>query len=102
MYAIIEVKGKQYKVTKGAKILIDYLGENAAAPEIKTLFVKKDDNSVSIGAPYVANAKVTATVAGERKGDKVLVFRFIKRKDFRRLRGHRQKYSRLLIEDISA
>lgn len=102
MYAIVEIKGKQYKVTKGAKVLVDYIGENAPAPEVKTLFVKKDDNSVTIGTPYVASAKVTVSVAGERKGDKVLVFRYLKRKDFRRLRGHRQKYTRLLVEDISA
>ncbi|MBI4977341.1 MAG: 50S ribosomal protein L21 [Spirochaetes bacterium] len=101
MYAIVEVKGKQYKVEKGSKILIDYLGENPAVPEIKALLVKKDDESVSIGAPYVSGVTITAKVVGERKGDKVLVFKYKKRKDYRRLRGHRQKYHRLLIEDIA-
>lgn len=103
MYAIIEVKGKQFKVEKGSKILVDYLGEGeVAAPEIKTVLLKKEDESVTVGTPYVEGVEIVSKVDGLRKGDKIRVFKYKKRKDYRRTQGHRQKYHRLLIEDIKA
>ncbi len=104
MYAIAEIKGKQYKIEKGDNVLVEYLGqdEGAEAPEIKVMLVKKDDNSIVVGAPYVDGVTVTSKVVEHIKGDKVLVGKHKKRKDYRRKVGHRQKYHIITIEDIKA
>ncbi len=104
MYAIAEIKGKQYKIEKGDNVLVEYLGveENAPAPEIKVMLIKKDDNSITVGTPYVESVTVTSKVVEHVKGDKVLVGKHKKRKDYRRKVGHRQKYHVITIEDIKA
>lgn len=107
MNAVVEIKGKQYRIEKGSKILVDYLGAgeegaDAEAPEIKTLLLKKDDDSVMVGKPYLTDVTVSAKVLGETKGDKILVFKYKKRKDHHKTRGHRQKYHEIMIEDITA
>ena len=99
MYAIVEVKGKQYKVEKGQDILVEYLGEEA--PEIKTLLLKKDDESVLVGTPYVEGVKVSSKIVEMMKGDKVVIGKHKRRKDYRRKTGHRHKYHKITIEDIS-
>ena len=101
MYAIVEVKGKQYKVEKGQNILIEYLGEDAKeSPEIKTLLLKKDDESVIVGTPYIENVKVNSKIVESLKGDKVIIGKHKRRKDYRRKTGHRHKYHKITIEDI--
>lgn len=101
MYAIVEVKGKQYKVEKGQNILIEYLGEDAKeSPEIKTLLLKKDDETVVVGTPYVENVKVSSKIVESLKGDKVIIGKHKRRKDYRRKTGHRHKYHKITIEDI--
>lgn len=105
MYAIAEIKGKQYKIEKGDNVLVEYLGvddNTAPAPEIKVMLVKKDDGSIVVGAPYVDGVSVTSKVVEHLKGDKVLVGKHKKRKDYRRKVGHRQKYHVITIEDIKA
>ena len=101
MYAIVEVKGKQYKVEKGQDILIEYLGEEAKEPEIKTLLLKKDDDTVLVGTPYVEGVKVTSKVVESLKGDKVIIGKHKRRKDYRRITGHRHKYHKITIENIA-
>lgn len=102
MYAIVEVKGKQYKIEKGQDILVEYLGDDAKeAPEIHTLLLKKDDESVIVGTPYVEGVKVTCKVVESLKGDKVIIGKHKRRKDYRRKTGHRQKYHKVNIEDIA-
>ena len=101
MYAIVEVKGKQYKVEKGQNILIEYLGEDAKeSPEIKTLLLKKDDETVVVGTPYVENVKVSSKIVESLKGDQVIIGKHKRRKDYRRKTGHRHKYHKITIEDI--
>ena len=101
MYAIVEVKGKQYKVEKGQNILIEYLGEDAKeSPEIKILLLKKDDESVIVGTPYIENVKVNSKIVESLKGDKVIIGKHKRRKDYRRKTGHRHKYHKIIIEDI--
>lgn len=101
MYAIVEVKGKQYKVEKGQNILIEYLGEDVKkSPEIKTLLLKKDDETVVVGTPYVENVKVSSKIVESLKGDKVIIGKHKRRKDYRRKTGHRHKYHKITIEDI--
>ncbi len=104
MYVIAEIKGKQYRIEKGDDVLVEYLGEgdNLPEPEIKVLLVKKDDDSVEIGTPYLETVKVSSKVIEHIKGDKVLIGKYKKRKDYRRKVGHRQKYHIIKIEDIKA
>lgn len=104
MYAIVEVQGKQYKVEKGSKISVSSLGEgdDVAAPEIKVLLVKKDDGSVLVGTPYVDGASVTSKVLEAAKGEKIVVYKYKKRKDYDRKRGYRDKLHNLEIEEIKA
>ena len=93
--------GKQYKVEKGQNILIEYLGEDAKeSPEIKTLLLKKDDETVVVGTPYVENVKVSSKIVESLKGDKVIIGKHKRRKDYRRKTGHRHKYHKITIEDI--
>ena len=102
MYAIVEVKGKQYKIEKGQDILVEYLGDDAKeAPEIKTLLLKKDDESVLVGTPYVDGVKVSSKIVEMMKGDKVVIGKHKRRKDYRRKTGHRHKYHKITIEDIA-
>ena len=92
MYAIVEVKGKQYKVEKGQNILIEYLGEDAKeSPEIKTLLLKKDDETVVVGTPYVENVKVNSKIVESLKGDKVVIGKHKRRKDYRRKTASAQR-----------
>ncbi|MCL2441282.1 MAG: 50S ribosomal protein L21 [Treponema sp.] len=102
MYALVEFKGKQYKAEKGALLKVDLIdAQPGTAINIdKVLMVS--DGSVKIGSPYVTGAKVSATVESHEKDDKVIVFKYKPKKDYRRKKGHRQGYSIIKIGDISA
>ncbi|MDR2468850.1 MAG: 50S ribosomal protein L21 [Spirochaetaceae bacterium] len=101
MYALVEIKGKQYKVEKGSLLKVDFLSAdpNTKLDFDKVLFVSGDKTIV--GTPYVPGAKVSAVVESHIKGKKIIVFKYIPKKDHRRKNGHRQKYSLLKIEDIA-
>ncbi len=100
MYALVEFKGKQYKAEKGALIKVDKLDAAiGAAVDIDSVLLVSGD-AVSVGAPYVKGVKVTATVENHGKGDKIIVFKYMPKKDYRRKRGHRQEYSLIRIQDI--
>ena len=100
MYAVVEINGKQYRAEKGAKLTVDKMdAEPGSGVELdKVLLVSGDE--VKVGAPYVEGASIKATVVEEIKGDKVIVFKYKPKKDYRRTRGHRQPYTVLQIEDI--
>jgi large subunit ribosomal protein L21 len=108
MYALIEFKGKQYKAEKGALLQVDRIdAEPGTALEIDSvlLFSKgaspdETSDGITVGAPYVPGVKVSATVESHKKGDKVIVFKYKPKKDYRRKQGHRQQYSIIKIEDI--
>jgi large subunit ribosomal protein L21 len=105
MYALVEVKGKQYKAEKGAVLRVDKLdAEPGSTLDIDSVLLLCGDGEgapVSVGAPYVAGAKVTARVESHGKGDKIIVFKYKPKKDYRRKQGHRQQYSVITIEDIA-
>lgn len=100
MYAIIEQGGKQYRVVKGDKFRVEKLqAENGSEVELgKVILLGKDDETV-IGTPYVEGAKVTAKILESGKDDKVIVFKYRRKKNYRKFRGHRQQYT--LIEIVS-
>ena len=101
MYAIIETGGKQYRVQEGDKIVVEKLaveeGQEVAFERVLTV-VK--DGEVLVGAPVVAGAKVVAKVVEHGKGKKILVFKYKPKIDYRRKTGHRQQYTRLLVQSI--
>ncbi|MDR0387977.1 MAG: 50S ribosomal protein L21, partial [Treponema sp.] len=95
---------KQYKAEKGASLRVDRIdAEPGDVLEIDSVLLLSGDDSpeaVIVGAPYVAGAKVSATVESHVKGDKIVVFKYKPKKDYRRKQGHRQQYSIIKIEDI--
>lgn len=102
MYAVISDRSRQFTVRSGDEILCD-LGLDTT-PGSKVTFdsvaLLGNEGSVKIGKPFVAGAKVTGEVVGEAMGDKVIAFRFKRRKNVRKKRGHRQAYVRVKIQNI--
>jgi large subunit ribosomal protein L21 len=103
IYAVIETGGKQYKVTPGQKIDVERLDvtEGKTVELNRVLFVA-DGNKVRTGTPTVDGAKVVATSQGEGKGKKIIVFKYKPKVRYRRKTGHRQLYTRLVIDKIVA
>lgn len=102
MYAVIEACGRQYRVAEGDKLRLEKLGaeEGSVVTFDKVILLGKDDAPV-IGAPYVEGASVTAKVLENGKDDKVAVFRYHRKKNYRKFRGHRQQYTAVVIEGIN-
>jgi large subunit ribosomal protein L21 len=100
MYAVVEINGKQYRAEKGATLTVDrFDAEKGSAVSLDKVLLLSGD-TVKVGAPYVAGATVKATVVEEVKGDKVVVFKYKPKKDYRRKTGHRQRYTVLTVEEI--
>ena len=102
MYAIIQARGRQLKVTPGAVVEIDGTPGEAGSEVTfdHVLLVEKDAGDVLAGAPYVANARVVGVVDGEARGPKLRVLKTKRRKGFRKTRGHRSIFTRVRITDI--
>ena len=102
MYAIIQARGRQLKVTPGAIVEIDGRpGEHGSEMTFdQVLLVARDAGDIVAGAPFVANARVMATVEGETRGPKIRVFKKKRRKGMRRTKGHRAVFTRVRITDI--
>jgi large subunit ribosomal protein L21 len=102
MYAIIQTGGHQVKVTPGGvATLYGTAGEPGAEITLdQVLIVEKDGGEVLAGAPFVANARVTAVVDGETRGPKIRVFKKKRRKGMRRTNGHRSFLTQVRIKDI--
>jgi len=100
-YAIVESGGKQIKAVEGSMIDVDLMSIEDGAPFIlDTVLLIVDDGIFSIGTPTVVGAKVTTTVVGMEKGPKVTIFNYRPKKHYRVKIGHRQKYTRLLVNKI--
>jgi len=103
MYAIIRTGGKQYKVRKDDKITIEKLpAEQGQVIDITDVLFIGDGDKITAGEPLVAGAKVTATVMEQTRGDKVVIFKKKRRKNYRRKAGHRQDLTVIRITDIKA
>ena len=103
MYAIIETGGKQYRVTEGDEIRIEKI--NVADGEQVTfdkVLVLGDRAEAKVGAPYVEGAAVYGDVVETGKGQKVIIFKYKAKKDYRKKQGHRQPYTLVKITGISA
>ncbi|MDY2983995.1 MAG: 50S ribosomal protein L21 [Synergistes jonesii] len=103
MYAVIEQGGKQYRVAEGDKFRVEKIhAEEGANIEFdKVILLGKDDGAV-IGTPYVEGAKVTAKILESGKEDKIIVFKYRRKKNYRKFRGHRQQYTLVQIKAINA
>lgn len=102
MYAIIQARGRQLKVSPGAIVEVDGIpGETGSAFNFdQVLLVEKDAGEIVAGAPFVANAKVVGVIDGESRGPKIRVFKKKRRKGFRKTRGHRSFFTRVRITEI--
>lgn len=101
MYAIVEIAGKQFKVTKDQQLYTPLLSVEAGNTVTFDKVLLIDDNDdVSVGTPTVTGAQVTGKVLGQVKGDKVIVFKKKRRVGYKRKQGHRQEYTKVLVEDI--
>ena len=104
MYAIVDIAGQQFKVEAGNEIFVNRLaaGKGESVEFDKVLLVAADDAAVKVGAPYVDGAVVRATVLDDQcRADKVLVFKKIRRKGFQKCNGHRQKLTKVQINEIA-
>jgi len=103
MYAIVDIAGQQFKVEAGNQIFVPRLPQaNGEDVEFGKVLLLDNDGDVKVGAPYVDGAVVKATVIDDNaKADKVLVFKKIRRKGFQKLNGHRQKLTKVQINEIA-
>ncbi|MEA3352055.1 MAG: 50S ribosomal protein L21 [Chloroflexota bacterium] len=100
-YAIIDNGGKQYKAVPDNTIEIDRMSvEEGTQIEFDQVFLISDDGDVQVGRPTIDGAKVKATIEEHFKDKKIIVFKYIPRKRYRRTRGHRQQYTRVRIDEI--
>ena len=102
MYAVVKTGGKQYRVAKDDTILVEKLeADEGAQITLDEVMMLGDGETVTVGRPTVANASVEAQVVSQTRGPKILIFRRKRRKNHRRLQGHRQDLTLLKITDIS-
>lgn len=103
MYAIVDIAGQQFKVEAGKEIFVNRLAAaKDSSVEFDKVLLVDSEGQIKLGNPYVKGAVVKATVLDdEAKADKVLVFKKIHRKGFQKLNGHRQKLSKIRIDEIA-
>ena len=103
MYAIVEIAGLQYKVEKDQRLYVNRLNvEEGKKVKFDRVLLIEDSGDVKVGAPVIDGAVVEATVNGEVKGDKVLVFKKKRRKGYQKMNGHRQMFTSITINKITA
>ncbi|MBU1182009.1 MAG: 50S ribosomal protein L21 [Pseudomonadota bacterium] len=103
MYAIVNSGGKQYKVEQGETFRIEKIsGDVGTTVSFDKVLMFSDGEIVKVGNPFVENATVLASIVEQDKAKKVLVFKFKRRKGYRRKNGHRQPYTAIKIDSIKA
>ncbi len=102
MYAIVETGGKQYKVREGETIFVEKLPhDDGEEVSFDRVLMVKTDAETRVGTPHVEGATVTGTLVEQGKAKKIIVFKYKKRKKYRKKQGHRQPYSRVKIDKIN-
>ena len=103
MYAVIQTGGKQYRVAQGDDLILEKLpGQAGDAVVFDRVLMTSDGENVQVGKPYLENTKVVGRLKRQDKSKKIVVFKFKRRKGFRRTKGHRQPFSLVKIESIEA
>ncbi len=101
MYAIVEIAGKQFKVTQDQFVYAPRMeGEEGASVEFDKVLLLDNDGKVEVGAPLLQGVKVSGKILGHVKGDKVIVFKKKRRKGYKKKNGHRQDFTKIQISDI--
>ena len=102
MFAIVTIAGQQMKVTEGQELFVHQLeASEGDSVSFDQVLLVENDGSTNLGTPVISGAKVGATVLGHQKGDKVIVFKKKRRKGYKVKNGHRQQFTKVLIEKIS-
>ena len=103
MYAIIETGGKQYKVSEGDIITVEKLAVEAGSEyKFDKVLVLAKEGDIKVGAPFVEGAAVTASVIGDGKAKKVVVYKYKRKTGYHKKNGHRQQYTAVKIDKINA
>ena len=103
MYAVLVTGGKQYRVSEGDVLFVEKLNaEVDSTVELTEVLAVSKDGELKVGAPVVEGAKVVAKVLAQGKAKKVVVFKYKRKKDYRRKNGHRQPYTKIVVEKIEA
>ena len=104
MYSVIETGGKQYRASVGDKFRVEKLSGETSTEIVfdKILAVGGGESEAKFGNPYVSGARVTAEIIKQGKADKVLVFKYKSKKNIRKMRGHRQYFTEVVIRNIEA
>ena len=103
MYAVIKTGGKQYRVTKGETLKIESLaGDVGSAITLDKVLMVGNGDKVTVGKPMLTGATVTATIVANGRHDKVKIFKMRRRKHYQKHQGHRQNYTEIRIDGISA
>ncbi len=103
MYAVIKTGGKQYRVTKGETLKIETVaGDVGSAITLDKVLMVGNGDKVSVGKPMLTGATVTATIVANGRHDKVKIFKMRRRKHYQKHQGHRQNYTEIRIDGISA
>ena len=103
MYAVIKTGGKQYRVIAGERLKVEKIvADVGTTVTLDQILMVYDGATTTIGSPIIAGATVSATVLSHGRGDKVMIFKFRRRKHYRKTQGHRQSYTEIQIGDISA
>jgi large subunit ribosomal protein L21 len=102
MYAVLKTGGKEYRISKGDIIRVEKLdGKVGDQVLLKDVLMVSQEGQVQLGAPHLTNAVVTGEIIQQMKGRKVLTYKMKKRKNYRRLKGQRQNYTYLKVNDIA-
>jgi large subunit ribosomal protein L21 len=103
MYAVIKAGGKQYRVEQGDTLAIERIeGDTGAQVAFDEVLLVGDEGATYIGRPVLQGAKVTGTIVEQGRAKKVVVFKFRRRKNYKRKKGHRQYFTRIRIDAIAA
>ncbi|MBO4784976.1 MAG: 50S ribosomal protein L21 [Prevotella sp.] len=105
MYAIVEINGQQFKVEEGKKIFVNHIreAEEGQTVEFDKVLLVDNEGAITVGTPTVEGAKVVCEVINPLvKGEKVIVFKMKRRKDYRKKNGHRQQYTQVEIKSVIA
>lgn len=103
MYAVIETGGKQYRVETGQTLIIEKLdGSSGDAVEFDKVLLLSTDDAVAVGRPVVEGARVKGEIVEQLRGPKLTVYKFKRRKDYRRRNGHRQNLTAVKISEVVA
>ncbi len=101
MYAVVEINGKQYRAEQGQVLKVDRIDQEAGSNvSFDKVLLLSGDAGIKVGSPYVEGASVLAVIDSEIKADKVIVFKYKPKKDYRRTQGHRQRYTVLKVQEI--